>query len=1464
MTAPRGGSDETRRGDSELLFVVQEDIRRILAEGGTADPQALAARHRVAPVDVERCLAGVVAMGAGGEASAATVNSAAGTSSPGADLAPPPLPEDYEILGELGRGGMAVVYRARQRALDRVVAVKVLRPGEMFFDGMLRRFEKEAQTLARLRHPHIVAIHDVGRAGGNVFFSMDLVEGASLHDLIARGGMTPSRTVKLMRQVVSAVSYAHSRGLIHRDLKPANILVDGEDRAFVADFGLAREISGAEGMTHTGQILGTPAFMAPEQARGDSAAIGEPADTYALGAILYECLTGRLPFEGKPLPELIQAVLHEDPPAPRTINPRVPRDLQVICLKAMEKDPARRYATAQALLEDLERFEEGREIRARPPSVAYRVTRLAARHRGPLATAVVAAAAAGAILWTVVRPLIGATPATLLASGDEALAAGRTDAALFLYERGLEAAGPPAAGGLPPVPTRLRIGLASCLLRLCAREESAGGTDAAAAACARAGETLAPLPTGVAEAVRAECDERGVLLAARRGDAAALLEGLRRPRWSPRSPESHRQGVLDRAAPALADPGDPGHRSAVAALTAALALGGSRDAALWLGERGEEGARLLPEITAALGDLGAGEGAAAALGLEDAVAGLALFHAATMEGPLAAVAADEGVPAPRRILAARLLAACADIPWWPEAAADGPAPSPGELARFWLAGEGLSREENLRRRVDLALQAGEGAAPLRDRWLAARLGPAALAAREGPDAWWRAHREDDPAERLFAACGLRREATPAELLALLSRAPAENRPLLHSLLLLVRPAGTPAPAWTLSPRRPAWTPEPADLESAWQVALRGHVPEPALQVRIAHFISLDGDPELRPLRSEVVPLRVGDRLGFERAADVPPPPAPPRLRVEFQVPDVGAGAWMWASPSLAGAFSARLQVDRRGGEAVLRWSRCRLGGMGSAFGTDEAAEGRLLLRHSRGTLAEGRNWMAAEWTFPRARFYEEWVLARIERVDGPGGGPGPEVWREALAVELGLLADGAAAAAAGGHSFRDGDALAALYAAQCAVWIPAPGAVKALATLDRALAGGERAGGAGPPAPGSDALVPSNFHAARPWRLRPEARSAVFWARLRAGDATALTGAEASTSPDHDWTHRSTALVAAGGDPACRAHVADRLSRQLRLFLTAGMRDRLRAVAGTDPVPGARWMARLPGAGPTGPFAALLLAVLGVVLASAVVLAARPRLPLEARLRPTVLALAISMAVPFLRVEIDGHPFPLVGPGIVAAMALSWVLGAGLRGPARRLRFLVPLGFALALATFIAGDGGFPVEEDCMGIAGARTTLLIVAIPGTLLFVRRICRRADADGVLEPILDPAWGRWAAFLARPARSRESWIAREERRRARRAKSLLPWVRREAALPLEVRRETLGDFLVLPLSVLLSMASWIVAARSMGGVLGSAWFAAAPAQCAVAVSVPALLLLLVADRRGSPPSLPARLGAAFRRG
>ncbi len=298
----------------------------------------------------------------------------------------PTLPEDYEIVRELGRGGMGVVYLARQRSLDRDVAVKVLRTGEMAHEASLRRFLEEARHLAQFRHPNIVAIHEIGRGETEPFFTMEYIPGESLASRLERGPLTPTQAVSLLKQIAQGVSYAHEKGVIHRDLKPGNVLLDPSGRVLVTDFGLARDVAGGSDLTRSGELLGTPQYMAPEQARGQTDLIGEATDIHALGAILYEMLTGKPPHGNDAPGAVFMRIINEEPVAPRRLARHISIDLETICLKALAKNPSERYRSAQVLLEDLRRYESGEAITARRPTLARRCARLARRHWRILAT----------------------------------------------------------------------------------------------------------------------------------------------------------------------------------------------------------------------------------------------------------------------------------------------------------------------------------------------------------------------------------------------------------------------------------------------------------------------------------------------------------------------------------------------------------------------------------------------------------------------------------------------------------------------------------------------------------------------------------------------------------------------------------------------------------------------------------------------------------------------------------------------------------------------------------------------------------------------------------------------------------------------------------------------------------------------------------------------------------------------
>ena len=315
----------------------------------------------------------------------------------------------YEVLGELGRGGMGVVYKAQQKSLGRLVALKMVLSGAHAGEQELARFKAEAEAIARLQHPNIVQIYEVGEHEGKPFFSLELVGGGSLAERLDGTPLPARQAAELVRTLARAVHSAHECGVVHRDLKPANILLrrksespnpkseprtGGSDSDFgfgisdlepkITDFGLAKRVDVNTGQTGSGAILGTPSYMAPEQASGKSKEAGPPADVYALGAILYECLTGRPPFNAATALDTLLQVLERDPVPLRLLNPKVERDLETICLRCLEKEPRRRYPSAAALADDLDRFLRGESISIRSVNLLDRLAR--ALERSNLAT----------------------------------------------------------------------------------------------------------------------------------------------------------------------------------------------------------------------------------------------------------------------------------------------------------------------------------------------------------------------------------------------------------------------------------------------------------------------------------------------------------------------------------------------------------------------------------------------------------------------------------------------------------------------------------------------------------------------------------------------------------------------------------------------------------------------------------------------------------------------------------------------------------------------------------------------------------------------------------------------------------------------------------------------------------------------------------------------------------------------
>jgi hypothetical protein len=335
---------------------------------------------------------------------ATTPDVTAAYSSPDAGM--PSLPAGYELLEEIGRGGMGIVYRVRQTALNRVVALKMIRAGLHASEDERARFRVEARAVAALAHPRIVQIYETGEHQGLPFITLEFCAGGSLARKVRDNPLPTNEAAELVRQLAEGVAYAHSRGLVHRDLTPGNVLLTADGQPKIADFGLAKQFEATseatvvgEGLTQSGVIVGTPSYMAPEQARGRAREAGAAADIWALGAILYRLLTGRPPFQAATSMETLLAVVNDEPVPPRQLAPRLPRDLETICLKCLQKDPVRRYASAQELADDLARFLRHEPIRARPVGAVERATKWVRRNPvvAALAAAVVLVLLAGVV-----------------------------------------------------------------------------------------------------------------------------------------------------------------------------------------------------------------------------------------------------------------------------------------------------------------------------------------------------------------------------------------------------------------------------------------------------------------------------------------------------------------------------------------------------------------------------------------------------------------------------------------------------------------------------------------------------------------------------------------------------------------------------------------------------------------------------------------------------------------------------------------------------------------------------------------------------------------------------------------------------------------------------------------------------------------------------------------------------------
>ncbi len=309
---------------------------------------------------------------------------------------------DYELLQEIGRGGQGVVYRARQKSLNRIVALKVIGLGQWATKAHVKRFRLEAEAAASLEHPCIVPIYEVGERDGACYFSMKFVEGGQLDEVVRHAPISIRQAVEVIAKVARTVHYAHEHAILHRDIKPGNILLDANGEPHLTDFGLARLLETESSITHTLDVLGTPSYMAPEQAVGNNAAVSNATDVYGLGAVLYQLLTGQPPFAGGTTYETIKLLLETEPRQPRLLNPKIDRDLSTICLKCLDKDPKRRYPSAIALAQDLQRWLKHEPIQARRTGISTRARKWVRRNRSIaalIALSVALAVGSGWIVW---------------------------------------------------------------------------------------------------------------------------------------------------------------------------------------------------------------------------------------------------------------------------------------------------------------------------------------------------------------------------------------------------------------------------------------------------------------------------------------------------------------------------------------------------------------------------------------------------------------------------------------------------------------------------------------------------------------------------------------------------------------------------------------------------------------------------------------------------------------------------------------------------------------------------------------------------------------------------------------------------------------------------------------------------------------------------------------------------------
>lgn len=377
-----GGSieleDEPLSDDELKLAELMTSLTDRLQKGESVDIHAVCRAHPELAGDLMSLWGTVIVTHAVGGNEASVIRGGNATNEDESGTWRLPLPcilGDYELLEEIGRGGMGVVFRARQLSLDREVAIKMILRDRLASDAERQRFFAEARATAQLQHPGIVPVYDVGEIDGRPYFAMQYLRGRTLMELIATGQLDQREAASHLEKITRAVQFAHASGILHRDIKPSNIFIDSSGEARLTDFGLAKQSDTAESLTRTGVVLGTPTYMSPEQASGRMGELGPASDIYSLGSVLYHALTGRPPFTAKSAMDVLLQVLEQDPPNPRLIDPKIDRDLEMIVVRCLQKPPELRYASAQALAEDLAAYRKDEPISARSGQFAQIVAR---------------------------------------------------------------------------------------------------------------------------------------------------------------------------------------------------------------------------------------------------------------------------------------------------------------------------------------------------------------------------------------------------------------------------------------------------------------------------------------------------------------------------------------------------------------------------------------------------------------------------------------------------------------------------------------------------------------------------------------------------------------------------------------------------------------------------------------------------------------------------------------------------------------------------------------------------------------------------------------------------------------------------------------------------------------------------------------------------------------------------------